>query len=334
MSSATWVMSAHSFFQKILTTGDSNLLSHCLEIFSEQYQQNSLYQNYCRALKIAPTQVKNLSNIPFLPIEFFKTQEIQTGQFEPEIIFTSSGTTGLSTSRHFVKSLAQYESSFLKSFELMYGNPSDWVVLGLLPSYLERKGSSLIYMVEKLIALSQHQDSGFFLYDHEQLKKVLVRNEERGQKCLLIGVTFALLDFAEKTDLPLKHTVIMETGGMKGRGEELTRDEVSQILKKAFHVSSVHSEYGMTELLSQAYSTENGLFKCPPWMKVLVRDTSDPLNVTETGSGALNIIDLANTDSIAFIATQDLGVVYPDGSFEVRGRIDHSDIRGCNLLIA
>jgi phenylacetate-coenzyme A ligase PaaK-like adenylate-forming protein len=312
---------------------DGSFESLSLELFLHQYNNNKIYHNYCNALKIAPALVKKIENIPFLPISFFKTHQVKTQHFTDETIFYSSGTTGSNSSKHHIKSLLQYEKVFLNGFKKHYGNPADWTILGLLPSYLEREGSSLIYMVNKLVQLSENPDSGFFLYNHESLKIQLLRNESMGKKSMLFGVTFALLDFAAKFELQLENTVIIETGGMKGRGEELTREEISEILKKSFGVESIHSEYGMTELSSQAYSAKDGIFSCSNSMRVLVRDSSDPLSVSLTGNGVLNIIDIANIDSVAFIATQDLGIVYHDGSFEVKGRMDNSDIRGCNLLI-
>ncbi len=304
-----------------------------LEIFHHQAQSNLLYKNYIDALKIAPSEIKTIAKIPFLPIEFFKSHEVKTGDFNAEVIFTSSATTGLVQSQHHVKTLSQYAATFLRCFQSFYGEPKEFCILGLLPSYLERTGSSLIYMVENLVEHSDNPNSGFFLYDHKKLAETLTQLEEKGQRTLLIGVTFALIDFAEKFPMKLSHTIIMETGGMKGRGEELTREEVAKKLMSAFGVDAIHSEYGMTELMSQAYSAANGRFRCPPWMKVMVRDASDPLSTTHSGAGVLNIIDLANLDSCAFIATQDLGKVYDDGSFEVTGRVDRSDIRGCNLLV-
>jgi hypothetical protein len=282
--------------------------------------------------------VNRIEQIPFLPIQFFKSQVIKTTNFEPEVIFESSGTSGSINSKHFIKDVSLYVKSFSKCFELFYGPTKEWCILGLLPSYLERKNSSLVYMVDKLIAQSEYLQSGFFLNEHEKLFSVLNELEKRRQKTLLVGVTFALLDFAEHYSLPLHHTTIMETGGMKGRREELVRDQVHAILKKSFQLASIHSEYGMTELLSQAYSKEKGIFHCPPWMKVMVRDEEDPLRVYSHESivgsqtGALNIIDLANIYSCSFIATDDFGKIHADGSFEVLGRIDNSDLRGCSLL--
>jgi len=275
-----------------------------------------------------------LDQIPFLPVSFFKSDSVITGNFTPEIIFESSGTTGQANARHLVRESGIYRESFVKGFEYFYGSPSKYCILGLLPSYLERKGSSLVYMVDELIRLSGHALSGFYLYDHNKLHHVLKELGEKNQTTILIGVSYALLDFAEKYPWHLSHVVLMETGGMKGRRKELTRIELHEILKKQLGVSRVHSEYGMTELLSQAYSSGEGLYKPVPWMKMLVRDEDDPLHLSETGEGLLNIIDLANRDSCAFIATDDVVKLYADGTFEVLGRMDNSDIRGCSLLVA
>jgi hypothetical protein len=273
-----------------------------------------------------------VEQIPFLPISFFKTQEVVCGRFEPQAVFESSGTTQTTNSRHFVKDISLYKKSFLHCFELFYGPVKDWCILALLPAYLERKNSSLVMMADVLIGLSENKYSGFYLYNHEELFQVLEKLEKAGQKTLLLGVTFALLDFAEKYSLPLNHTIIMETGGMKGRREELTREQVHSIIKKSFSVSNVHSEYGMTELLSQAYSKADGVFNCPPWMKIVLRDEDDPFAISGSGTGVINIIDLANIYSCSFIASDDAGRLHADGSFEVLGRLDHSDIRGCSLL--
>jgi len=307
--------------------------SIALKIFRYQAQSNTVYRNYLEALKIAPDNVNSLEKIPFLPIEFFKTHKVQTGSFSPAFTFTSSGTTGAAVSRHPVKDVSVYEQTFTEAFTLRYGDPKKYHIMALLPSYLEREGSSLIVMAQKLIEISGRRNSGFFLYDHQLLAKKLSENDASGETSLLLGVTFALLDFAEHCPMALHHAIVMETGGMKGRKEEITRAEVASVLTKAFQLDHIHSEYGMTELMSQAYSSGGGIFDCPPWMKIMIRDTSDPLACSFTGSGAFNIIDLANIDSCAFIATQDLGKVYPDGRFEIAGRLDHSDIRGCNLLV-
>jgi len=323
-----------SGFHVTSISGTYELEQFALELFHHQSQHNIIYRNYLQALKIAPAQIKSVAKIPFLPIGFFKRSQVVTGTFDPALVFSSSGTTGSLTSRHHLKNPELYEEVFTAGFRLFYGSPEQYSIFGLLPSYLERKGSSLVTMVQKLIELSGQPDSGFFLDDHEKLAHMLTRNEENGKKSLLLGVTFALLDFAEKYSMPLKNTIVMETGGMKGRREELTREEVTLVLKDAFHLENVHSEYGMTELLSQAYSRGNGIFHAPPWMRVFVRDPSDPLSCDGAGSGALNVIDLANIDSCAFIATEDLGRLYEDGSFEVLGRMDQADVRGCNLLVA
>jgi hypothetical protein len=285
-----------------------------------------------------PKTVDSIEKIPYLPISFFKTHEVKTTGFKEEIIFESSGTTGANTSRHYVKSAVLYKESFLKCFNLFYGNPSQWCILALLPGYLERENSSLVYMADHLVQKSNHEGSGFYLYDHDKLYQALVKNEITGQPTLLIGVTYALLDFCQKYSLKLKNTVVMETGGMKGKRKEIVREEVHAIIKKQFGLSTVHSEYGMTELLSQAYSKKNGLFFCPPWMKALVREYNDPFEIKSSipgkkpVSGLLNIIDLANIYSCSFIATDDVGRLHPNHSFEVMGRRDTSDLRGCSLM--
>ena len=303
-----------------------------LDVMHFQHAANSIYQQWNDLLKADIAQIQTITAIPFLPVSFFKTHEVVSGSFEPACIFESSGTSKTSTSRHFVKDAALYRQSFMNAFRLFYGNVQDWCIIGLLPSYLEQQHSSLIVMVHTLIEQSKHTNSGFYLYAFEELHRTIVQLEAAGQKTLLICVTYALLDFAEQFPIKLTHTVVMETGGMKGRREELTRSEVHAILCEQFGVPHVHSEYGMTELLSQAYSKGEGRFVCPPWMKVLVREEGDPLSVKEWGRGVLNIIDLANLYSCSFIATDDVGIVYEDGSFEVLGRMDNSDIRGCSLL--
>ncbi|WP_430898609.1 acyl transferase [Paraflavitalea sp. sgz302555] len=307
-----------------------------LEVFEFQYQNNLLYRTYVDTLYTHKPSLKLAKDIPFLPIQFFKSHSIVSGSFEPELCFESSGTTGANTSRHFVKKAALYETSFFTCFEQFYGSVENWCVIGLLPSYLERKASSLVYMVEAMIKKSKHPKSGFYLYEHEKLAQVLSDLEAKGQPVLLFGVTFGLLDFAEKYQLPLKHTVIMETGGMKGRRTEMTRTQVHEELVAAFQTNAIHSEYGMTELLSQGYSKGDGVFHAAPWMRIAVREEEDPLSVkmNEKASGVINVIDLANLYSCSFIATDDAGRIHPDGSFEVLGRIDHSDVRGCSLMIA
>lgn len=305
----------------------------CLEIFQFQYQNNGVYQRFCDYLNVKPERIDTLTKIPFLPIQFFKEHKVVSTLDEEEIIFTSSGTTGSVASKHYVMDLSLYKQSYLKGFKSSYGPIKNYCVLALLPSYLERDGSSLIYMVNDLINKSKHPFSGFFLNDLPKLESVLRELEAQKQKTLLIGVSFALLDFAETFKLELEHTIVMETGGMKGRRKELIRKELHEQLKRGFGVKQIHSEYGMTELLSQAYSLGDSLFKCPPWMKILVRDTEDPLSLLPIGkTGGINVIDLANVNSCSFIATQDLGKLYESGKFEVLGRFDHSDIRGCNLM--
>jgi phenylacetate-coenzyme A ligase PaaK-like adenylate-forming protein len=317
----------------LFSLSESDAVPRALEIFAFQYAENPLYRQYVQTLGIDPSAVNSLYDIPFLPVAFFKTQSVRTGSWTPAATFESSGTTGMVTSRHEVKDLDLYKKSFTAAFQRSYGPVQEWCIIGLLPAYLERSNSSLVLMVDELIKASSHPDSGTYLYDHEALHAVLRRLEQQGQKTLLIGVTFALLDFAEKYEMRLKHTVIMETGGMKGRRKEITRAELHATLTSRLGVSAIHAEYGMTELLSQAYSSGNGLFRCPPWMKVLVRKEDDPLDVSGVGEGIVNIIDLANIWSCSFIATDDVGLVFPDGSFQVSGRVDNSDIRGCSLLV-
>jgi len=318
---------------KVFGVSEDNFPVLALEIFAFQSAFNPVYKEYLEALRVDPSSISSIEQIPFLPVRFFKTRAVQTTSFEPVTVFESSGTTGSVNSRHRIRDLSLYEESFGKGFELFYGPVKEWCIIGLLPSYLERKNSSLVYMVDKLIRLSGHTQSGFYLNEYAQLFSVLAELEKRKQKTLLIGVTFALLDFAEQYPLALKHTVIMETGGMKGRREEMIRAEVHDRLTTAFHLPAIHSEYGMTELLSQAYSKGEGVFSCPPWMKLLARDEEDPFVVKQEGKGTLNIIDLANIYSCSFIATDDAGQLFPDGSFEVLGRIDGSDLRGCSLMV-
>ncbi len=300
--------------------------------FQFQYNNNLIYRSFCEALHTKPGKALTIETIPFLPISFFKTHRVESTVFAPEALFESSGTSQTIQSKHYVKSLALYEEAFTKAFISQYGSPEKYCFLGLLPSYLERSTSSLVYMVQKLMEKSNHPLNGFYLNNFQQLSDRLQMLEKNSQSTILIGVTFGLLDFAEQYQLPLKHTIIMETGGMKGRREEMTREQVHLQLKKNFSVETIHSEYGMTELLSQAYSKGNGIFHCPPWMKVLVRDEDDPLHISTIGKGAINIVDLANVYSISFIATDDVGEVFEDGSFRVLGRMDNSDIRGCSLL--
>lgn len=317
---------------KITTEEEFNSLA--LRVFNFQFENNKVYRSFCDLLYKHPSDIKTVEDIPFLPIEFFKNKSVVATAKEPEVTFTSSGTTGATTSKHKVTDISIYEKSYLKGFEYFYKDIKDYVVLALLPSYLEREGSSLIYMVDDLIQKSNRVESGFYLNNIEDLKHQLLTLDNAGQKVLLIGVSFALLDLIETHQFNLSHTIVMETGGMKGRRKELIRAELHQELKKGFGVTEVHSEYGMTELLSQAYSKGNGVFNCPPWMKVLTRDTEDPLSIQKSGkTGGLNIIDLANINSCSFIATQDLGRKLNETQFEVIGRFDNSDIRGCNLMV-
>lgn len=305
-----------------------------LKIFRHQYDNNFVYQQFCSFLTKDKTNVKSLTEIPFLPIQFFKSHNVLSANGIIQQTFTSSGTTGIHTSKHLVADVSWYEKSYRLGFSEFYGNIEDYCVLALLPSYLEREGSSLIYMVEDLIKSSNHKDSGFYLHNYEELISKLIELDNSGQNVILIGVTYALLDLIEKQKFQLKNTIIMETGGMKGKRKEMIREELHAILCDGFGVSKIHSEYGMTELLSQAYSLGDGVFECVPWMHILIRDTEDALTyVSEGKTGGINVIDLANINSCSFIATQDLGKKYPNHSFEVLGRFDNSDIRGCNLMV-
>lgn len=305
-----------------------------LKVFRYQYENNAVYRAFCDHLKTESQKVKSLQQIPFLPIQFFKSHEVLTGNEDVVQTFTSSGTTGMITSKHLITDLSWYEESYRQGFSLAYGNIEDYAILALLPSYLEREGSSLIYMVKDLIDLTGNPDSGFYLHNYEELISKLTILDQAGQNVILIGVTYALLDLIEKQHFQLQHTIIMETGGMKGKRKELIREDLHRQLCEGFYVSAIHSEYGMTELLSQAYSLGEGIFECPPWMQVLIRDTEDALTyVTDGKTGGINVIDLANINSCSFIATQDLGKKYPNTTFEVLGRFDNSDIRGCNLMV-
>ena len=335
---------------KVFGVKEENFEALALEVFRFQAENNPVYSDFLKALKVEPARVSQITQIPFLPVRFFKSHEIKTTDpiaigFEAQAVFESSGTTGSVNSRHFVKDLLLYEESFTKGFELTYGPINQYCIIGLLPSYLEKGNSSLVYMVDKLVRLSEHPQSGFYLNDpiaigFEQLAVVLQELEKRKQPTLLIGVTFALLDFAERFSFSLEHAIVMETGGMKGRRKEMIRPEVHEKLKNAFAVPVIHSEYGMTELLSQAYSKGDGIFNCPSWMKVLMRDEEDPFLVSmprfqtvASISGTINIIDLANIWSCSFIATDDVGKLNADESFEVLGRVDGSDLRGCSLMV-
>jgi len=305
-----------------------------LKVFRFQYENNLVYREFCDLLKTEVAKVKSIEQIPFLPIQFFKSHSVLSTTDAVQETFSSSGTTGIMTSKHLVTDVNLYEESYRKGFSQFYGNIEDYVILALLPSYLEREGSSLIYMVRDLIELSQNADSGFYLHHQDELVRKLIALDQSGQNVILIGVTFALLDLVEKQQFELQNTIIMETGGMKGRRKEMIREEVHEQLTKSLGVSSIHSEYGMTELLSQAYSLGNGVFECPPWMQILIRETEDALTYVGSGkTGGINVIDLANINSCSFIATQDLGTKNPNSTFEVLGRFDNSDIRGCNLMV-
>jgi len=313
---------------------ESEFSEIALEVFHYQYDRNAVYQHFIDSLGKQVSSVKSLSDIPFLPVEFFRNHKIITGDLPVEMKFESSGTTGVIPGKHFVCDLSLYEESFLNSFKMFYGDPEEYVITALLPSYTEREGSSLVYMADYLIKRSNHVLSGFYRDNIDNLIVALTHAKETNRKSFLLGVSFALLGLAENNSPDLKDVIIMETGGMKGRRKELTRAELHSILMKKFNVRAIHSEYGMTELMSQAYSKGEGIFYCPPWMKIMLRDPHDPLSVhTYPGkTGGINIIDLANINSCSFIATGDLGKLHDDGGFEVLGRFDSSDIRGCNLL--
>jgi len=305
-----------------------------LEVFKYQFKNNKVYRSFCDLLYKHPSEVKTIDEIPFLPIAFFKSHVITSTQKTPVQIFESSGTTGSVNSKHHVSDLSIYETSFKAGFKHFYGNIEDYTVLALLPSYLERNNSSLVYMVNDLIEQSKKPDSGFYLNNLNELKDTLLRLENKGQKTLLIGVSFALLDLIEFHQFNLKHTIVMETGGMKGKRKEMIKSELHETLKNGFGVKEIHSEYGMTELLSQGYSSGNGIFKTVPWMKILTRNINDALEILPKGkTGCINVIDLANINSCSFIATQDLGRVLPNNTFEILGRFNQADIRGCNLMV-
>ena len=321
------------FHQELFEFNKFSFEDKALALFQLQYANNLVYKDFVDRMGCNPNEVDELTKIPFLPIRFFKSHSIIAEGFEPELVFESSGTTGMVNSQHLVHDVSIYKQSFIEGFKQFYGNPEEWVIIGLLPAYLERQGSSLVYMVNDLIALSKNTDSGFYLYEYEQLYQLLLQLELKQQKVLLIGVTFALLDFSEQFEMNLKHTMIMETGGMKGRRKEMTRVEVHEQLTKRLGLQTIHSEYGMTEMLSQSYSYGEGIFYPSKTMKVMVRSEDDPMEVLAEGTGIINVIDLSNMYSCAFIATEDVGRFNADGSFEVQGRVDNSDIRGCSLLM-
>lgn len=330
--------------EKDIFNSDINFEESALQVFHFQARENAVYKRYIEQLKINPAEINSVHQIPFLPIQFFKSHEIITAS-KPQTVFLSSGTTGTERSRHYVADLKIYEQSFLKCFELFYGNVNDYCILALLPSYLENGHSSLVYMAHALIRKSGNALSGFYLDEFEKLSGTILQLIDKNQKFILLGVTYAMLDFAERVKSPPKGFnglgIIMETGGMKGKRQEMVREEVHRILCDAYGVQEIHSEYGMTELLSQAYSKGNGIFSCPPWMKIFIRDINDPSQlISNEKTGGINVIDLANVYSCSFIATQDLGKKYGDaclpdrqGSFEVLGRFDNSELRGCNLMI-
>lgn len=312
---------------------EKNTEDQALSLFLKQFEHNPIYRSFCDLINKTPAEANSVCQIPFLPISFFKSHQVITGTKEYTQTFVSSGTGG-TPSTHYVKDMGLYEESFMTSFKQFYGNIDQYAIVGLLPGYLERPNSSLVYMVQQLIEASGEADSGFYLNQHKELHDLLVSREAKNKKNLLIGVSFALMDFAEAFPCEVPSTIVMETGGMKGRRKELLREELHATLTQHLGVPYIHSEYGMTELLSQAYAPRNGIFQTPPWMRVLVRNPNDPFDIQPSGRGCLNIIDLANQHSCAFIATDDLGVVHEDGSFEVLGRFDAADVRGCNLMIS
>ncbi len=335
-----------SDYKKAIFTIKSNADFKELANFAYQYQRNYnpifaewvsyFKENLSHNTRFKPSVMRKVTDFDyhFLPIQFFKNKHLVKDHFPSKTIFTSSGTTGQITSQHSVANLSLYEKSCILSFEKFYGSITNYVILALLPAYLERKGSSLVYMADKFIKLSGKEASGFYLNNYKELIDKITVLENLQQKSILLGVSFALWDLAEQYNLNLQHTIVMETGGMKGRRKEVTKGELHSIFQKGFGNIPIHSEYGMTELLSQAYSKGNNIFECPPWMKIIIRDINDPFKQVNLGeTGAINIIDLANIHSCCFIATDDIGKVYPNGSFEVLGRMDNSDIRGCNLMI-
>ena len=324
----------HNFEKIFDIKNHSEFKKQCLDIYNFQYENNMVYQNYCNMICEDPTDVNEINKIPFLPISFFKTKKIlSTDNFEK--VFYSSGTTTNSRSKHFISSLKLYQKSFINNFKLNYSDITQYTILALLPNYYDNKDSSLIYMIEKLIKLTKSKESGFFLDDYHNLSKKLIElDTKKERKTILIGVPYALLDLIDFNQFQLNNTIIMETGGMKGRRKEMVRTELHEKLKRGFGISKIHSEYGMTELLSQAYSKGDGIFKTPSWMKVIIRDINDAQNLDfNKKSGAINIIDLANYNSCSFIATDDMGKYINDDEFELIGRVDNSDIRGCNLLV-
>lgn len=301
--------------------------------FQFHAKKNPIYKEFLTYLNTDINSVNSINKIPFLPVEIFKSRKIIIDKLSTDIVFTSSGTGGIQ-SKHYVHDTSIYIESFTNCFNHFYGKAEEYTILALLPSYLEREGSSLIYMAEKLIKQSKDKDSGFFLHNHDELLKILKQKEQENKKTLLLGVSYALLDLAEKTDFPLKNTIIMETGGMKGKRKELTKEELHTTLQNGFQCKTIHSEYGMTELLSQAYSTCDAIYNCPPWMKVVITEVHDPFTECSANTtGTINIIDLANIYSCPFLATSDLGKKVGKNSFKIIGRKNYSDIRGCNLMV-
>jgi hypothetical protein len=324
----------NSFKSKIYQVNDSSFPDIALEIFRYQAENNPVYSDFIKHLRVDSAKITRIEDIPFLPVSFFKTYAIKTGIWDPQAIFSSSGTTGTAESRHYIPDLQFYLEHSRTCFEYYFGPVTDYHFLALLPSYLERTGSSLISMIAYFIKTSNSQDSGFFLREHDQLLRKIETLRKGNRKIILWGVTFALLDFAEHYSADLGDCLIFETGGMKGRRKEITRFEFHEILQERLRTTKIFSEYGMTELMSQAYTAGGTIFKNPPSLQVLGRDLSDPMQkgvINETA--ALNVIDLANFHSISFLETEDLGKIYQNGTFEVLGRIDNSDIRGCNLMI-
>ena len=318
----------------LATINRENFLAKALEVFHYQAKHNPIYREYIERIACDAKSIDSLEKIPFLPISFFKTHKIITEEQTPQKTFLSSGTTGMERSKHLVADIALYKTAFREGFQHFFGNIQDYTILALLPSYLEQENSSLVYMVADLIEQTKNENSGFYLDNHDDLIQKLIKLDEEGKKIVLIGVSYALLDLIEKQKFSLKNTLVMETGGMKGRRKELIKSELHNLLKKGFGVSKIYSEYGMTELLSQAYSLGNLVYQTPPWMKILIREVEDPFTMLPIGkSGGINVIDLANINSCSFIATQDLGTIHPNEKFEILGRFDHSDIRGCNLMI-
>lgn len=321
--------------EQVFSISNAQFNATALQVFRHQAANCAVYAKFIEGLKVDATKVKRVEQIPFLPVEFFKSHPVVSNNNDIEVTFSSSGTTGITTSRHLVTDVSWYVESFRRAFRLFYGDIENYTLLALLPSYLEREGSSLIYMADDLIKQSHNPDSGFYLYNYEELYHQLKKQQQAKKPTLLIGVTFALLDFVEQHPINFPELIVIETGGMKGKRKEMIREELHETLCRGFGVDTIHSEYGMTELLSQAYSSGNGIFNTPPWMRIITRDTNDPISLISYGkTGGVNIIDLANVNSCSFIATQDLGKVYTDGSFEILGRFDNADIRGCNLLIA